>query len=82
VQVTPPATTARHASIDLAALHQRLAPHGQFELTASMLSGHLHDPPAPAPPRPLTIFADGRAIVGHTTDPIEARSIYARFIGA
>lgn len=29
----------------------------------------------------LTVFADGRAIVGGTTDPGIARSVYARFIG-
>jgi hypothetical protein len=29
----------------------------------------------------LTIFSDGRAIVGGTTDPIFARTLYDRFIG-
>ncbi|GBD15838.1 Molybdopterin-synthase adenylyltransferase [bacterium HR26] len=29
----------------------------------------------------LTIFPDGRAIIKGTTDPVEARSIYARYIG-
>ena len=30
----------------------------------------------------LTVFADGRAIVGGTSDPAVAKSIYARYIGA
>ena len=29
----------------------------------------------------LTVFADGRAIVGGTSDPLVAKSIYARYIG-
>jgi len=30
----------------------------------------------------LTVFADGRAIVGGTSDPAIAKSVYARYIGA
>ena len=30
----------------------------------------------------VTIFADGRAVVQGTTDPVVARSVYARFIGS
>jgi adenylyltransferase/sulfurtransferase len=30
----------------------------------------------------ITIFSDGRAIVNGTDDVAEARSIYARFVGA
>jgi adenylyltransferase/sulfurtransferase len=30
----------------------------------------------------LTIFADGRAIVGGTSDPAVAKSLYARYVGA
>lgn len=29
----------------------------------------------------LTVFADGRAIIGGTDDPTEAKSIYAKFVG-
>jgi adenylyltransferase/sulfurtransferase len=29
----------------------------------------------------ITLFSDGRAIVGGTTDPAEARSLYAKYIG-
>jgi len=30
----------------------------------------------------LTVFADGRAIIQGTPDPLEARSVYAKYIGA
>jgi hypothetical protein len=30
----------------------------------------------------LTVFSDGRAIIQGTTDPILARTLYARFIGS
>jgi adenylyltransferase/sulfurtransferase len=29
----------------------------------------------------ITLFADGRAIIGGTTDPGVARSVYARYVG-
>jgi adenylyltransferase/sulfurtransferase len=32
-------------------------------------------------PYVLTVFADGRAIVGGTDDPATARSVYARYVG-
>ena len=34
------------------------------------------------PPYELTVFTDGRAIVKGTKDPVVARSLYARYIGA
>jgi len=30
----------------------------------------------------LTIFADGRAIIGGTSDPAVAKSVYARYVGS
>jgi adenylyltransferase/sulfurtransferase len=30
----------------------------------------------------LTVFPDGRAIVGGTDDPVKARALYARYIGS
>jgi adenylyltransferase/sulfurtransferase len=30
----------------------------------------------------LTVFSDGRAIVGGTSDPAVARSVYARYVGS
>ncbi len=75
VQVPAPARSAR---IDLRALHARLANSGTFAIDdkgAGHLSGKLADG------TPLHVFADGRAIIGATTDHARARSIYARFIG-
>ncbi|MFN7558338.1 MAG: thiazole biosynthesis adenylyltransferase ThiF, partial [bacterium] len=73
VQVPPP---ARGTQLNLADLAHRLAPHGTFASTTTSLAGKLTDG------RPLTIFADGRAIVGQTTDPATARALYARYVGA
>lgn len=66
----------RARSLDLAALHSRLAPtlpgvrHNDFLLRFSV------------PPYEMTVFADGRAILKGTQDPSVARSLYARYIGA
>lgn len=63
-------------SLDLNALHRRLAPtvvdvrHNDFLLRFLVA------------PYEMTIFADGRAILKGTTDPSIARSLYARYIGA
>jgi adenylyltransferase/sulfurtransferase len=63
-------------SLDLEELETRLAPSGEtlrnrFLLRFRPLTS-AHE---------LTIFPDGRAIIKGTTDPIEARSLYARYIG-
>lgn len=77
VQVTP-ARGGGPARVDLAALAARLAPHGRFDLGEHALRGRLEAPPGVE----LTVFADGRAIIGGTTDPVAARTLYARYIGA
>jgi adenylyltransferase/sulfurtransferase len=63
------------ASVDLAALAERLGPVGEVASNGFLLrlrvDGH-----------ELTIFPDGRAIVKGTDDPAVARSLYARYIGA
>jgi molybdopterin/thiamine biosynthesis adenylyltransferase len=60
--------------IDLDGLAGRLAAFGAIErnrfLVRVTIDGH-----------PLTVFADGRAIVGGTSDPAVAKSIYARYVG-
>jgi len=67
--------------VDLAAMHLRLAPHGQVKSNGMLLRLDL-------PPRPdgssfsLTLFPDGRALIQGTTDPALARSLYARYIGS
>ncbi len=61
--------------IDLQALAARLAPLAKLEgnrfLLRATIDGHL-----------LTVFADGRAIIGGTNDAGIAKSIYARYVGA
>jgi adenylyltransferase/sulfurtransferase len=64
-----------HRPVDLAAMHARLNPHGAVRSNDLLLRFE-------RPPHTLTLFADGRAIVQGTTDPIVARSLYARFIGS
>jgi adenylyltransferase/sulfurtransferase len=66
----------RRRALDLNALGERLAASGvsvkrnDFLLKFSV------------PPREMTVFADGRAILKGSTDPAVARSLYARYIGA
>jgi adenylyltransferase/sulfurtransferase len=63
-------------SLDLAKMADRLRPAGDVLLNRFLLrfadfaTGH-----------ELTIFPDGRAIVKGTTDPVEARALYARYVG-
>lgn len=77
------ATNARSAkSIDLLIAAARLAPHGSFEQRGGRLVGRFDAIRGPAGNSvELTLFADGRAIIGGSTDPIFARGIYDRFIG-
>jgi len=66
----------RSRSLDLAALRARLEPvvgtvrHNDFLLRFAI------------PPHEMTIFADGRAILKGSQDPVLARSLYARYIGS
>lgn len=64
-----------HRPVDLAAMHARLAPHGVVRSNDLLLR-------LERPPHTLTLFADGRAIIQGTTDPMIARSLYARFVGS
>ena len=64
-----------HRPIDLAALHARLAPHGDVRYNQLLLRFTRGE-------YVLTVFADGRAIIQGTTDVALARSLYARFIGS
>jgi adenylyltransferase/sulfurtransferase len=63
------------ATIDLDALATRLSPLGRvrrnrFLLRADIDAWH------------LTVFGDGRALIGGTADPAVAKSVYARYIGS
>ncbi len=68
--------------MDLAALQKQLLDHGQFAMRGGSLHGQLRNVPGlGGEPVELTIFTDGRAIVGRCSDETIARSIYDRFIG-
>ena len=68
--------------MDLSALQKQLLDHGQFAIRGGSLHGQLRNVPGlGGEPVELTIFADGRAIVGRCSDETIARSIYDRFIG-
>jgi molybdopterin-synthase adenylyltransferase len=65
----------RSRPIDLAAMEERLRPHGSVlrnDLLLRFQRGAYT----------LTLFADGRAIINGTTDIGVARTLYARFIGS
>jgi adenylyltransferase/sulfurtransferase len=64
------------AALNLSALAERLSSAGDVMVNRFLL--RFSDQ---ASGRELTVFPDGRAIIKGTTDPIEARSLYARFIG-
>jgi adenylyltransferase/sulfurtransferase len=61
--------------LDLDDLAGRLAPLGRVERTKFLLRAEIDA-------YHLTVFADGRAIVGGTSDPAVAKSVYARYVGA
>ena len=68
--------------MDLPALQKQLLDHGQFAMRGGSLHGQLRNVPGlGGEPVELTIFTDGRAIVGRCSDETIARSIYDRFIG-
>ena len=66
----------RRRSLDLASLGKKLAATGLAVKTNDFLLKFA------IPPYEITVFADGRAIVKGSTDPLVARSLYARYIGA
>ena len=69
--------------MDLSTLQKQLLDHGQFAMRGGSLHGQLRNIPGlGGDPVELTIFADGRAIVGRCSDESIARSIYDRFIGS
>jgi adenylyltransferase/sulfurtransferase len=70
VQVRPGAG----AGIDLDGLAARLAPLGRVERTPFLLRADIDA-------WRLTVFGDGRAIIGGTDDQAIAKSVYARYIG-
>lgn len=71
VQVTP----SEPGRLDLAALERRLAAAGPVTRTEFLVRLR-------AEGCDLTVFEDARAIVHGTDDPVRARAIYARYLGA
>ncbi|MGA7158415.1 MAG: ThiF family adenylyltransferase [Acidobacteriaceae bacterium] len=64
-----------HHPLNLAELKSRLQPLGPVQANGLLLRFTYN-------PYTLTIFPDGRALIQGTTDPAQARSLYARFIGS
>jgi adenylyltransferase/sulfurtransferase len=71
VQLSAP----RDASVSLADLATRLAGVGRIQQNAFLLRLHVDN-------YVLTVFPDGRTIVGGTNDIATARTLHARYIGA
>jgi adenylyltransferase/sulfurtransferase len=71
VQVRAP----RGARLDLVALAQRLSAVGRVTANEYLVRFQGQD-------AELVVFADGRAIVKGVSDPAQARSLYARYVGA
>ncbi len=62
-------------AMDFAALAVKLEPHGAVRWNDLLLRFS-------KAPYTLTVFPDGRTLVQGTTDVSQARSLYARFLGA
>lgn len=60
--------------VDLESLARKLEPAGQVEANAFLLRLTTEE-------HQLTVFRDGRAIIGGTDDPVAARTVYARYLG-
>lgn len=71
VQIAPP----KHTKIDLQMLSERLKQHGEIKQNEYLMRLKFGN-------YELTIFSDARAIIRGTDDISEARSIYAKYIGA
>ncbi|HUS09011.1 MAG TPA: hypothetical protein VMZ30_01005, partial [Pyrinomonadaceae bacterium] len=65
----------RQRPLDFSALAVQLSPLGAVRYNANVLRFQVdaYD---------MTLFPDGRAIIKGTTDPAQARSLYARYVGA
>ena len=75
VQVTP----AVSAGVAFGELSERLAAHGPTRRVGPLLKAEASEGDRQYA---LTVFPDGRAIIAGTEDPAEARSVYAKLIGA
>jgi adenylyltransferase/sulfurtransferase len=64
----------RTTPIDLKALGKQLASVGEVKVNEFVLRAHIGE-------FDITVFPDARAIIKGTSDPVVARSIYAKYIG-
>ena len=64
-----------HRPVDLAAMAERLRPHGEVRFNQLLLQFRHGD-------HSITLFTDGRALIQGTTDVTVARTLYARYIGS
>jgi len=68
--------------LNLESLSQRLASHGRVTGSALFIRVQCEQRPHGWSEDPiLTVFRDGRAIVKGTSDPVQARTLYAQLIG-
>jgi len=65
----------REKHLDFAALAVQLSPLGTVRYTSNVLRFQVDS-------YDMTMFPDGRAIIKGTTDPAQARSLYARYVGS
>jgi molybdopterin-synthase adenylyltransferase len=63
------------ATLDLEAIAERLKGLGEVTRNRFLLKARIGE-------HTLTLFPDGRAVVEGTDDPVVARSVYARYVGA
>ncbi|HWY71599.1 MAG TPA: ThiF family adenylyltransferase [Terriglobales bacterium] len=64
----------RERPVDFNEMSSRLSPHGQVRYNEMVLKFWRET-------YEMTLFRDGRAIIKGTTDPMVARSLYAKFVG-
>lgn len=74
VQVRPPHGAGAGASLDLAALAERLAPVGEVASNGFLLRLRVDG-------YDVTVFPDARAIIKGTDDLALARGVYAKYVG-
>ena len=65
----------RERPVDFSEMSSRLSPHGQVRYNEMVLKFWREA-------YEMTLFRDGRAIIKGTTDPIVARSLYAKYVGS
>ena len=64
----------RQRPVDFGEMSSRLSPHGQVRYNEMVLKFWREA-------YEMTLFRDGRAIIKGTTDPMVARSLYAKYVG-